>query len=116
MCCWVAHQIPAAGFQTAVTDTDYTMTGRYLCPQRDESLEADQQRLSTAQIESLRHVVVGGDHVADRHPPPLAEKAHDIELSDFTSATRIDANDPRRVAFDGDEQDLALAGRVQDRR
>ena len=106
----VAHQVPAAGFDAAVTDIDDAVTGGDRRPRRDEGLDPDQQRLAAGGIADLRHVVVGGDHIAGRHPPLPAEKIREIEFGGLAAVVRIDAHDPRRAAFDGGEQDLALAG------
>src|SRR5882724_8660314 len=85
-------------------------------PHWNEGLEPDQPGLSAAGITGPRHVVVGGDHIANRHSPLPTEDIPEIDLRDLAAVTWIDAHDPRCAAFDGGEQELARAGRAQDRR
>jgi len=109
------HQIPATGLEAAVAAIDDIVAGGYRRVWRDEGFEPNQQRLA-AGFADLRHVVVRGDHISSPHPPPLAEKIREVELGDLAAVTRIDAHDPRSVAFDRDEQHLASAGGSRDGR
>jgi hypothetical protein len=111
----VPHQVPAAGFETAVADIDDIVTGGDRRARWDEGFEPNQQRLAAAGIADPRHVVVGCDHVTGRHTPPLAEKIREIQLRRLAAVTRIDPDQARGTTFDRGEQHLASAGGARDR-
>ena len=45
----------------------------------------------------------------------LAEKIRESEFGGLAAVARIDAYDPRRIALDGSEQDVAMARGIGDR-
>src|SRR6266403_5490321 len=98
-----AHQVPPSGFEPAVADIDEAVAGGDRSARRYKRLDPDQQSLSARRVTDLRHVVVGGDYITDRHPPALLKKIGEIEFGGFVAVARIDAHDPRRVALDGGE-------------
>jgi hypothetical protein len=83
---------------------------------RDKGFEPDQQRLAAVGSAGLRHIVVGGDHVAGPHTPPPAEKISEIKLGRFAAVARIDPDKARGTTFDRSEQYVALAEGARDRR
>src|SRR5215831_537709 len=103
-----AHQIPAAGFEAAITNADDVVPRSDLRLRWNERLEPNEQRFAARGIAHLRHIVIGSDHVAGRHPPVLAKKIRKIELRSLATVARIDAYNPRQAALYGREQDLAM--------
>src|SRR5215472_8021717 len=110
-----AHQVPPSGFEPAVADIDEAVAGGDRSARRYKRLDPDQQSLAARWVMDLRHVVVGGDYITDRHAPALLKKIGKIEFSGFATVARIDAHDPWSAALDGGEQNLAAAHRGSDR-
>jgi hypothetical protein len=48
---------------------------------RYKRLDPDQQSLAARRVTDLRHVVVGGDYITDRHAPALLKKIGKIKFS-----------------------------------
>jgi len=111
-----AHQVPPSGFEPAVADIDEAVAGGDRSARRYKRLDPDQQSLAARRVTDLRHVVVGGDYITDRHAPALLKKIGKIKFGGFATVARIDAHDPRSAALDGGEQNFAAAHRGSDRR
>jgi hypothetical protein len=98
-----AHQVPPSGFEPAVADIDEAVAGGDRSARGYKRLDPDQQGLATRWVTDLRHLVVGGDHITDRHAPALLKKIGKIKFGGFAAVARIDAHDPRSAALDGDK-------------
>src|SRR6516225_10974337 len=98
-----AHQVPPSGFEPAVADINEAVAGGDRSARGYKRLDAYQQGRAARWVTNLRHVVVGGDDITDRHAPPPLKKIGKIKFGGLATVARIDAHDPRSAALDGDE-------------